>query len=751
MTLDTPPAPTKTPSASSLDALVSTYGVQPAFGVDRRGAAADRRSLFAAAGFDWPLGDDPESVHSRRTDYPYSVDVGGGRLVAALDRNGAIRRTVVADGEVDVRGRAIPGVYTHKTVRYWEGDLGWDLVLDGQVQRLAPAQSFLGGVLPMFGQRIDDVRIDWLAGAPHRAEAGAHVDFLVVLTNEGEGPVVARVEPRVHLSEGSRDQVVVSVMPPTVEGGACSIPSGGHAEFEVRVAFGSDGTEPAVDHGEVRSALDAEVSDRHKGLGTLTVPDDPWASGQLVRLVELARQSGLNLADGRSIGSFWGSNANPIPDVWFRDFAYTTLALVEFASDQAVANLGYLCRYALPDEAWEREAEVHPAATGLEHSLGNACLPAVVAERLVEVHGTDIVAPVAGPLRDYLTALLDGLTEAHAGPGSLYSTLYISDGPSRGDFHTGSNILAWAALQAGAGSLSGFVDEARRERAATLAPLVRSAIETRCVGDLGSHGSGFVEGLYLDGRNVAVHDGEESDLTLASYYGFTGRDDRRIINHAQWAWSSENPYYAPVSGGIDFWDWDDSNGITYPGYAHQLAAASTPQDLAAAQDAVRRTTDADGSMWWWPFAHAETDPARAKRGLGKCGWAAGVVVARMMHDVFGIRRSWRTRTVTVAPYLPWPGFDWTGLPFGDGTLDVRVSSTPDKVVIRVANNTDDELGVQLEAPVPGRRMIDDIRFGTLNARYQSHVVQSYDGSAVRMSGPLEAGGSTELVVTLKAL
>lgn len=750
MTLDTTANSPTTPRSASLPELIAAHSVLPAYGLDARGAAADRRSLFAAAGFDWPADDTPEAVHSRRTDYPYSIDIGGGRLVAALDRHGVVRRVVVADGEVDVRERTIPGVYTHKTVRYWEGQLGWDLSLDGQRVQLTPAHGFLGGVLPLFTQTLGTVQVQWLAAAPHRAIDGAHVDYLIAVTNNGPSAVQATLQSEFRLIKGNRDQVSLSIQSPAAgeHASSHSVAPGESVEFEVRLEFGTPDS-AALRAGDVRAALNAELHGRRHGSGILTIPGEAWASGQMQRLVELARQSGLNLTDGRSIGSFWGSNANPIPDVWFRDFAYTTLALVEFAPDQAAANLGYLCRYAIPDAAWEREADVYPDATGLEHSIGNACLPAVVAGRLIEIHGPAVVAALKPELSDYLTSMLDQLFASHQGPDSLYSTLYISDGPSRGDFHTGSNIVVWAALSACADTLSDLVGSDRSSQAARIAAQLRSAIESQCVTELGDFGPGFVEGIYSDGRAVAVHDGEESDLTLASYFGFAHRDDSRVINHARWAWSPQNPYYGKVTGGVDFWDWDDYNGITYPGHAHQLAAASTPTELASALDAIRRTTDVDGSMWWWPFAHGETDPTRVKRGLGKCGWVAGVTTARLMHDVFGVRRSWRTRTVTVAPYLPWGGFDWSDLPLGDGTLDLTVESGSDKVTIALVNHTSAEVTVNLEAPVPVGAMIEDITFGSANARYQSQVVQSYRGSAVRMAGSVKPGASTDLTVTLR--
>lgn len=50
---------------------------------------------------------------------------------------------------------------------------------------------------------------------------------------------------------------------------------------------------------------------------------------------------------------------------------------------------------------------------------------------------------------------------------------------------------------------------------------------------------------------------------------------------------------------------------------------------------------------------------------------------------------------------------------------------------------------------PVGSMIEDITFGSANARYQSQVVQSYGGSAVRMAGSVKPGGSTALIVTLR--
>ena len=731
--------------AGAVDRLVDTHGGQPSFGITPTGAAADRRTLFAAAGFDWPEGTDPESVHARQTDYPFSVDIGGGQLAAAVDRRGRIRRVVTALGERDVRGETIPGVYTYKEVGFWEGEVGWGAPVAGEPLGGPTGVDFVAGVVPLFTTRADGVELRAAVASPRDAAQAPRVDAVLQVRNLTDRPRRLQIVPLVEVTRGDADQVNVQVLG---NGGdaAVELAPGGSLDAAVRLDFRGG---EVVDEATVRASLEGELSTRRGLFGRLSVPQDEWFGGQMLRLVELARQSGLNSPDGRSIGSFWGSNANPIPDVWFRDFAYTSLAMAEFDPDQAARSVAHLARYAIPATAWEREAEEHPEATGLEHSLGNAAMPAVIAHKLVVVHGREAIAGIREELSEYLTALASQLVTLHTSPEHLYSTLYISDGPSRGDFHTGSNIVAWAALAACGGDLADLVGPELAERSREVAEQLRVAIRTRCVAELGSHGPGYVEGIYRDGRAVAVHDGEESDLTLASYFGFTDRDDPLVTTHARWAWSAENPYYAAATGGVDFWDWDDYNGVTYPGHGHVLAGGDDPCSLSQALDLVRRTTDADGSIWWWPFAHGERDAARVKRGLGKCGWVSGVLTARLLHDVYGIRRDWLGRRITVAPFLPWEGFDWRALPFGTGTIDVAAERATDHVTVALTNNTSETLDATLEAAVPAEAMIEDVRYRGENARYQSEVVRSYNASAVRMTGVLAPGETAELVVRLR--
>jgi hypothetical protein len=451
----------------------------------------------------------------------------------------------------------------------------------------------------------------------------------------------------------------------------------------------------------------------------------------------------LLLPDGDLAGSFWGSNANPLPDVWTRDFGYSALGLLDSHPDLAGKAIDFLARYGLPEAPWEREAEIHPEATGLQHSVGNACLAVVLADLFAQRHGIEALGAATASLHDHVSQLASALLAEEPGPEGLYRTLYISDGPSRGDFHIGSNILAWKAATALGGTFADLLSEKQASALASLATSLHAAITAQGVRVVDGTEM-FVEGVYEDGQFVRVHDGEESDLTLASVYGFTTRDDHRIRAHAQWAQNVGDPYFARRTGGIDFWDWDGYNGVTYPGHIHMLSTAGTREELSTALRAIRETTDLDGSFWWWPFKHGETEPSRVKRSLGKCGWCAGEFVSFLIHDILGVRRNHDARTLTFAPYTPWEQFSLNGLAFAGGTVDLGADGRS----VSITNDTPHALVVTLQVSLHPDDMIEDITLNGENFRYQSDVVSAYDSAAVRGTTTVEAGGTATLAVTV---
>ncbi|WEV68548.1 hypothetical protein OZX73_04400 [Bifidobacterium sp. ESL0775] len=480
--------------------------------------------------------------------------------------------------------------------------------------------------------------------------------------------------------------------------------------------------------------------ERFPRTGYLHVPENPWYGEILTRAEELARQSLLMLEDGTAAGTFSGSNANPQPDVWYRDYMYTCLGLIESSPDLAVKSLNLMVQYAIPDRPWQFEATIKPDAIGFEHSLGNACAVAVLSSLLARRYGKGILADNA-QLDDYLQSLARYLIDCKPSGGSLYRTLYISDGPSRGDFHTGSNILAWRAIVALLDDFNDLLTEKQTAELREIRQNLFTAIQTLCTREIDNKNM-FVEGVYRDGDFVGIHDGEESDLTLSSIYGFTSRDDSRIREHARWSLSSKNPYYTRKMQNIDFWDLDDSNGITYPSYLLSLASAGTREELATALAKIRQTTDLDGSFWWWPYNHDEANATKVQRSLGKCGWCAGEFVSYLFNNILGIGRDESSDTLTVAPYVPWSSFELKDMSFMGGQIDISYS----KNQLCVTNRCPRNLNVVLQLALGANDQLEDIWVNQESRRYQAEVVHVFDSAAVRCMERIPSGKSATLRV-----
>lgn len=723
-------------------------------GFDKKGASRNRASLFAAAGLEWPDRMVMECDLGRFTDYPFSVDVSNNRLLAALDRTGQVRRAVTAVGLDDVRGKTIPGVYVYKKMAFCQGHMGLQITYQGR-QSQSPALSFLEDLIPVFDATIDDLHSRTTVFVPQ--QDGLRPLCLIQLcrlTNSGTDPI--DVDLTILTSTQGKDGTEPLPLAAELLTGNLQNPdTTARKATEVRLEAGESRDVAAIldysgDRESLASfktpqdcefALERTLAVRRNRLGTLHIPEDPWYGELITRSAELARQSLLLLEDGRAAGSFWGSNANPLPDVWTRDFGYCAMGLVDSDPDLANPMITFLARYGIPEQAWEREARMRPDASGFEHSLGNSCLAVVLASMLMHRHGRQALQVDQAVFTDYVHRLAADMIAKRPSPGHLYQTLYISDGPSRGDYHTGSNILAWKAAKVMAKDFPDLLVGDQADLLDDIADKLHEALDRECVHTIDGLPM-YVEGANEDGTIIGIHDGEESDLTLASVYGFTSRDDERIRNHANWAHSTNDPYYAPVTGGIDFWDFDDSNGITYPGHIHGLCRADTRDELSRDLLELRRTTDLDGSFWWWPFEHAEQDPTRVKRGLGKCGWCAGEFVSFFLHDIMGIERDQDTRSIRVAPYTPWNHFTWEGLAFCGGTVDFG----QDENTLHFTNRTDETLHVSLEIAMQPNAMLEDVNLNGQSRRYQASILHLHDGSAVRVEEEVAPGASVDLQI-----
>lgn len=741
----------KTAMPHTFDEVLQHNRMSSTLGFDENGASTNRCSLFAAAGLNWPDTAPLEEETGRKSNYPFSIDLSNNRILASVDREGTIHRVATALGVEDVRAKTIPGVYVYKKMAFCQGQVGLTLTMDTQAQPLA-GMRFVNGTVPEFSFHCRGIEVHKLVFAPQKDDQRPLcIIQYFSLTNRGQEKQEVTAHTIVSTME-AEDTYPLSVHTGVVTPNRMEI---GKNDIDIEIEPGETTTlaflaDFSSDESSLKNfctmhacfrAMTETLTSRKNSLGSVTTSDAPWYGEQLTRAAELARQSLLLLEDGKAAGSFWGSNANTLSDVWTRDFGYTALGLLDSEPELASTMIEFLAAYGIPKQAWEREATLHPDATGFEHSLGNSCLAAVLASLFIQRHGRQALQLDRNIFLDYLQQLATSLIEKRPERGNLYRTLYISDGPSRGDYHTGSNILAWKAADALTKDFRYAISDRQAGILESVAQNLFDAINNRCACVINGQ-SMFVEGVNEDGTIIGVHDGEESDLTLACVYGFTSRDDERIRNHARWAHSKSDPYYAPVTGGIDFWDFDDSNGITYPGHIHGLCRANTRKEFETSLEEIRRTTDLDGSFWWWPFKHAETDPAHVKRGLGKCGWCAGEYVSYFLHDIMGVERDERSRSITIAPYTPWNSFKWEGLGFCGGTVDFHQDGNS----LSFTNHTDGILHVTLQVALQPDSMLEDVQVNGESRRYQAEVLRLHDGSSVRVHEEAEHGQKVTLQV-----
>lgn len=714
-------------------------------GFDIKGGARNRASLFASAGIEWPDGYDPEREIPRYNDYPFSVDLSNNRILASVDRSGNIRRAVVGEGLRDARGSEAPGVYTSKLLAYFEGTCGLFMTVDG-CEIGAPSLGFGNNLIPIYSYSGMGMTIAQRLFVP-KADSGCptSVCSLIEVRNESESQHSFTVRSKCRTTRKTDWPELTARLIMLRESGRSAssdawmidLQAGASAKFGFVCLFAGRDVSldaPEWDYAHLVSELQMVKLGLKGTQGVLDVPEMPWVGDELTRAKELSRQSVLMLPDGAVIGSFWGSNVNPKPDVWMRDFSYTTLGLVDSDPGLAYRCAKYLCMYSSPKDIWDPADSKGEGESSFRHSLGNACMGAVVLSMLRRRYGA-LAVDVSDPIIiDYLHQLADCMIENMPPEGSLYPTTYISDGLSRGDFHTGSNILAWRAIVAMSEDFRELFGSQTLDLLTSLGIRIKAAIDTICIGSFGE-GKQFVEGMYSNKDPVSIHDAEESDIALSGVYGFTKRDDCRVINHMVWALGLDNPYYARTTGGVDYWDFDGSNGVSYPGHICLLKRCRNKHDLMGAFEEIRRTTDLDGSFWWWPFKHDEPDMDRIKRGLGKCGWSSGEFVSILLHDVIGISCNAAEESLTFAPYTPWKRFSLTGFGFLDGEVNFKA----DEESLMVDNLTNHALKIGLQLCMRPQAMLEDVQLNGESRRLQARVVRLFDSSSVFLQETIGAG------------
>lgn len=445
-------------------------------------------------------------------------------------------------------------------------------------------------------------------------------------------------------------------------------------------------------------------------LGRLSMEQDPYTAEFLERaLLQCFHSIGMD-RDGRVIGSNWGSY--PTTEfIWSKDMYYSFLPF--YTLEPELFKKGML---------WFADYGVRPPGNryegGIEHSLSNSMSAVVMAGLYYQSTG-DKRLFLNDPrldlkLRDVLESTLR--TRADGDPW-LFPSVWLSDAYSLGDYHTGSNVMAWAAFSYYARVvLEVYGDRAAADRYADIAERIRGDLERigtiegplgpqyaegiaaggpdplslsadRYAGVYRDFGLQFVPNLLRDGHiNLLHHDGEESDTTLMPFYGYAPYDHQPYANYMRFSLSPANPTYNPESRGIQ---WGDHSACTFPGYMSGMGMITSADSLsgpAGYLTEVRRLTDVDGSLWWWPYRNgaAYGDVVRHNT-CGKCGWASGVFSALFMSQMLGLSYDAPEKRLRLRPFSPSSSFVWNAVRLGDQTFDIAYRRENGQAIAIVRN------------------------------------------------------------------
>lgn len=665
----------------------------------------------------------PESYYLRGSDPENaSYDTGNNKVITVSGLNGELKYLTIF--KPSFYGDNIPGVWVHKD-RIYAKKYGFSLVRDGGKTYLPDYEGpirtdLIECVIPMTQYRLEGLAAYAIAFAPLSADGGVRLRgayYLLYLTNDSQKPQCGQVIPPdlgpFHLDNGetnSIDRVQVDVREADglthQKAIAFSLAPGESRLFPVWLSVYGEDAFDEVNKGAIWWL--AQTLQYYRGLtGQLTFPENPLFEEFIVRtLCQCQMCIGMDQT-GKLAGSSWGTNPTTY-QIWMKDMYYSMLPLAQADPELFKAGVKWFGEYGVRPEGWHFEG-------GVKHSLSNSLSSVVMAGRYYAATGDAGFFKRNTILVETLTSILDKILLSRTREDVwLFPSIWISDGLTMGDFHTGSNIVAWAALS----SFARVLREALglEEKAATyeaVAEKVKEAILTLCVTGEGPFGEQFTEGCgkgsedfqhqmqadsleefhqkngsfgvqfyefynHTGDEPYLVHDGEETDTTLLSFYGMVPYDHPTYKNYTRFAMTEHNRFYCPVSRGIL---WEDCTDSTFPGYITGMANVVDRESFSEYFEPIAHLADLDGSIWWWPYKHKAKDHSDMQRVPGKCGWAAGTLLAMIWHDIMGVRYDGAARCLEVEPLNIAGPFEWEKARLGGGEFHISYEGN----AVRVKN------------------------------------------------------------------
>jgi hypothetical protein len=737
-------------------------------------AAAPRGTLFRATFREGRgQGGDPVSFFaSRLPDPELSFDVSNNKVLANVGGHGAIRSITIYRGQHGVDD--MPGVWMHKELSR-SGPLGFGIEADGEAFDLVDGAlphttALLENVFPVTDYEHPHFHATTLTFAPVSADGSVRLRCAVhglSVTNRSAADLRLRVRlpwPRrtteapfenpdivVHNAENPQVDVIAFVLRP---GESRWVPC-------LAYAFGDSVLQTFNERGSLWW-LQQSLRYMKRMTGRLSMPGDPYAAEFLERSVHQCFHSIGMDARGEVVGSNWGSFP-ATEKIWNRDWFYSLLPLHLLEPALFRQGMQWFVRHGKrpPGNAY---------AGGVTHSLTNALSGALMAGLYYGSTG-DLDWFRSHP--EVVRAICSDLDEAWAtrddAEGALLPSLFLSDGYSLGDRHTGSNVLAWAAFHHAA-SLLADLGEPSAQRRADAARQIRDDLEMRNTVE-GAFGAQYLEGISrshrehptlepvakYEGRyrdfglryvgplireghiDLLHHDGEESDTILMPHFGYCDYEASSYRNYMRFTLSPHNPVYNPESRGLQ---WGDKAAATFPGYMNGLGQITDAASLSGPHGfltEIRKLTDVDGSLWWWPYYNgaAHGDVVRHHH-CGKCGWASGVFAAMFITEILGLRWHAPDRTLRFRPFSPSSSFQWDDFPLGSQRLSASFRQEEDSCESSLTNHGSEPITVEWCVPCADGHVArsdgiepPDVRYAMWNGRRVVLFREPLAGGAMR--------------------
>lgn len=223
---------------------------------------------------------------------------------------------------------------------------------------------------------------------------------------------------------------------------------------------------------------------------------------------------------------------------------------------------------------------------------------------------------------------------------------------------------------------------------------------SKYAGKYADFGMQFIGNLTSGGFiDLFHHDGEESDTILMPLYGYAAYDDPAYRHYMQFSLSPHNPTYNPESRGIQ---WGDHAACTFPGYMSGMGMITDYTFLSGTDGyfrQIRQLTDADGSLWWWPYLNgARYGDVVRHHNCGKCGWASGVFSGLFVSQILGISYDAPARRLSFRPLRAAGSFAWEDVRLGSGVFNLSYRQEGNVTEAIAANFNAQAVTVYVELP-----------------------------------------------------